>query len=380
MNFENNELNQLLKNDGIVIEFFDNNVPSFVEDEMEKIYGSLFSSLKRIRLYKGLDDVHTYVVRKQGSVISILLFRRENQAIHVMNEFIELQAIDISLFSQFVFSNFKSISIIFFSAIKLSAKNLTFPYQKYDSTEDMILNLPGSVPEYLEKLGNSTRRNIKRYVNKIEREHPSFEFKFFEKGAVTQQHIEQIIEYKITAMTKKGKKTRADQLEVGRILDMVKTCDGLIGIAEIEGQIRGGEIICRVGDNYFSMIGAHDLTYDKYSLGTISCYLTVCECIARKGKNFHFLWGRESYKKRLLAVQEEFQNVIVYRSALHMIKNSNVALNELCKASIRKVKFWLLDRRDEHGFISRAAIKAMRNIRRIVALSLSLVFILSIDL
>jgi ribosomal protein S8 len=308
------------------------------------------------------------------------LFRRENQAIHVMNEFIELQAIDISLFSQFVFSNFKSISIIFFSAIKLSAKNLTFPYQKYDSTEDMILNLPGSVPEYLEKLGNSTRRNIKRYVNKIEREHPSFEFKFFEKGAVTQQQIEQIIKYKITAMTKKGKKTRADQLEVGRILDMVKTCEGLIGIAEIDGQIRGGEIICRVGDNYFSMIGAHDLTYDKYSLGTIGCYLTICECIARKGKKFHFLWGRESYKKRLLAVQEEFQNAIVYRSALHMIKNSNVALNELCKASIRKVKFWLLDRIDKHGFISRAAITAMRNIRRIVALSLSLVFILSIDL
>jgi hypothetical protein len=169
-------------------------------------------------------------------------------------------------------------------------------------------------------------------------------------------------------MADKNKVSGINEGEVDRILALVKECGGLVGIATIDGRVCGGLINYRVGTNYFMPVIAHDPEYNDYRLGTICCYLTICECITRGGKEFHFLWGREEYKSRFLGIQRDLDTLNVYRSSTQLILNSDIALRSAYKAYVRQVKLWLLDPKNRGSLISRIAIKSvryLRNFRRI---------------
>jgi hypothetical protein len=80
----------------------------------------------------------------------------------------------------------------------------------------------------------------------------------------------------------------------------------------------------RAGDNYFLNVLAHDPAFDEYWLGILCCYMTICECIARGGEEFHFLWGRYDYKFTLLAVTRDLERLVIYRSRSKMLSNPDV--------------------------------------------------------
>lgn len=93
----------------------------------------------------------------------------------------------------------------------------------------------------------------------------------------------------------------------------------MLSLLRLDGRICAGTINFRAGDNYFLEVIAHDPAYNDYRLGTLCCYLTICECIAREGKEYHFLWGAHDYKFRLLGVQRELDHLTIYRSRRHAL-------------------------------------------------------------
>src|SRR2546425_1120584 len=101
---------------GITISCFVHEVPPFAEAEMENLYGSLYSSLTKFRIYGGVGDASTYVVRKDGKVIVVFLFRLNKGRVQVMNEVIRIDEEEIRRFSETIFLKFRSASVISFNA------------------------------------------------------------------------------------------------------------------------------------------------------------------------------------------------------------------------------------------------------------------------
>src|SRR5207245_3753907 len=132
---------------------------------------------------------------------------------------------------------------------------------------------------------------------------------------------------------------------------------GLVGVATVDGRVCAGVICSRSAANYFMHVIAHDPTYDEYRLGKLCCYLTICECINRGGKEFHFLWGRYEYKYRLLGVQRDLDHLTVYRSRAQFLLNGNLVLKNAYKGYGRQAKRWLLDPKRADSLIGKIATK-----------------------
>jgi hypothetical protein len=352
----------------ITIACYENDIPSFVEAELDRLYGSIFTSLPHIRIYGGpLGTIHTYVVRRGTKVITLLMFRREKGKVRVINEVIRLDEAAINRFADYIFATYKAVNVIAFKAIQTHVRRPAFPCQVVNALEDIVLSLPASAQEYLASLGKNTRRNIRRYMEKTKRAFPLFSFQAFEKGAVSEQHVRDIISLNRARMAEKNKESPIDAEETSRIISLVRKC-GLVGVATIDGRVCAGAISYRAGNNYFLSILAHDPAYDEYWLGILTCYLTVCECIARGGKEFHFLWGRYEYKFTLLAVQRDLDNLVVYRSPAQQLMNGDLVIRTALDAYRRRAHLWLHDATRRDTALGRFALGALhfgRRLRRV---------------
>ncbi|MES2537318.1 MAG: GNAT family N-acetyltransferase [Pseudomonadota bacterium] len=350
---------------GVTISCYENNIPAFVDAELERLYGSIFSSLVHFRIYGGpLKDIHTYVVRRGMVILTLLIFRREKSRVQVINEVIWLDEAEIRQFASYVFATYRTTHVISFKAIRTQIHDLAFPCQMFNALEDIVLTLPGSAQEYLASLGKNTRRNIRRYMEKTKRAFPQFSFQVFEKGDVSEQQIRDIIDLNRARMADKNKSSLIDEEETRRIISLTRQC-GLVGVAMIDGRVCAGALSYRVGSNYFLSILAHDPACDEFWMGILCCYLTVCECIARGGKEFHFLWGRYEYKFTLLAVQRDLSNLAVYRSLARQVMHGDLVLKMALGGYRRQASLRLHDAMRRDNALARLALGALHFGRRL---------------
>lgn len=136
----------------------------------------------------------------------------------------------------------------------------------------------------------------------------------------------------------------------------------------IDGQVCAGTINYRVADNYFLQVVAHAPAYDDYGLGTLCCYLTICECIARRGDEYHFLWGRYEYKYRLLGVERDLSHLLIYRSRLHMALNGRTTLRHLYGGKMYELRDWMEQharRIDDSSVFGAAAFHALNGMKKV---------------
>ena len=141
---------------------------------------------------------------------------------------------------------------------------------------------------------------------------------------------------------------------------------GMLLTATIDGKVCMGAVIFKLRDNYFSFVRAHDPAYDDYRLGLVGASLMIGECIARGGKELHFMWGREPHKAMLLGVEKRLDRLTLYRSSWHMLLNADVVLKNAMTEASRQGKLWLLDKmsRDD-DLLAQTANRARRMIRHL---------------
>lgn len=344
--------------------FFEDLVPAFVDSELENLYGNLYSSLGQLRAYGFLNAVSTYIARKNGKTSALFLFTIRGSRAYVLNEAIRIDNEEINKFSSAVFQRFGFISAISFNAVHTSGESLAYPYQRANCLENFIVSLPKSVEEYSASLGKSTKRDITYKLNRLKREFPSFSYNFYENEDLTELHVREIIRLHFLRMKEKNKSTSSEDLEVDQIMKLVKECNGFVGVATINNEICGGLINFRISNNYFMKIIAHDPRYNKFSLGRTCCFLTICECIRRGGEEFNLLWGELDYKRRLLGVKQDLDEISIFRSPLHKALNANMVLTGLWRDLIRKTKLWLLDPENKDRRLSRVAWRLIHLSRR----------------
>ena len=349
---------------GVTISCYENDVPPFIEAEMERLYGSLYSSLMQFRVYDNGRDTSTYIVRENGIVTTVLLFQQEGSRVHVKNEVFALGEKDVNRFAHYIFATFPTVAVISFKAIAGNIGRLDFPSQRYNVLEDIVITLPESADAYLAQLSSSMRRHVKRYTKKIDEAKPDWQFKVYSTGEIDEETIRAVIELNRMRMAGKNKESGIDEKETTRLIRMAREC-GMIGVIVVDGKIRSGTLCFRIGDNYFLNVIAHDPQYDEYWLGTLGCYLTARECIARGGKEFHLLWGRYNYKFMLSGVQRDLNNAVIYRSRVHMWKNSGMVLAAWRQSFMRKLNLRLHEAKDKDGFGAKSALGLLHWLRTV---------------
>ena len=106
-----NKLQLSAKARRLVTEYYEDEVPYFVSEEIAQHYGNLFSARPHFRQTGQLTDTtNTYITRKKGTVEILLLFDRNGQQVIVLNQLIQMSKMEAHDFSAFVFSRSRSCS------------------------------------------------------------------------------------------------------------------------------------------------------------------------------------------------------------------------------------------------------------------------------
>jgi hypothetical protein len=340
--------------DTTTISVFENEIPAYVECELVRLYGNLYSSILNLRIHEKLHHVSTYVVQQGADITTLLLFKIEHGRVTVLNEVIHLSEEQIEQFASTIFARLPHAKTIVFTSIITAKLHTNFIVQRINWLEDIVVLLPDSEEKYLTGLGKNTRRNIKRYSNKLHADFPTIEYELREREMVKEDDIRAIIQLNEARMADKKKVPSIKEIDAIRMIQLVRQC-GLVCFARIDGNLCAGAISYRVGKNYFLTVLAHHPDYNDYSLGILCCKQIIAECIRQGAQEFHFLWGRYDYKYALGGVQHDLDRIIIYRSAWQVLFNASLVLTTAWKGYRRKIKLWLQDsEHDEHTLIQLA--------------------------
>jgi len=352
----------------IEIQMYSGTVPHSVHEPLDRLYRHLHASQTYHAVYGNLSsETRTCVLKRGDELIAVILFRIEGERVRVINEQCTFPQEAIDAFSDYLFTHFPSVSLVSFPVIQQIPAALNHPFLHAKCTQDIVLTLPGTVEQYLASLGKSTRTYVKRYLNKLKRCFPSVSWTTCEGQDVNEAHVRAIIELNHARMAEKYKDSYIDEAETDRILRLVRQC-GLVTVMTIDGRVCAGTINYRVADNYFLHVVAHAPDYDEYGLGTLCCYLTICECIARKGCEYHFLWGRYEYKYRLLGVQRDLSHLLIYRSRLQMLLKGKTTLRHLYGARMYELRNWMehsARRMDDSTMLGQAAFHCLNSMKKV---------------
>lgn len=308
---------------------YENEIPGFVEAELERLYENPYSSLQQLKIYGKLtQDTNTCVVRNGVEITAIFLFQHRGRQVTVINEGMAVTAEEIRLFSDYIFSRYKSAFFISFNAIEAPADEIPFPHQRLGCPCDIVLNLPASEEEYLASIGKHIRHNIKRSMTRLPADHPSFRIDFYDGADANESHVRDIISLNKVRMGHIKKVYKRDQDEVQKVIDLSRHL-GMVGIMTIDGQVCGGSIGYRIGKQHVGRIISHDPKYDKYSMGTLCIFLCIRECIARGYRQFNFMSGNNEYKSLLGGMPRSLEQITIYRSQAKLILNPDIAAKML---------------------------------------------------
>lgn len=348
---------------GISVKIYENEVPDFIEEALERLYGNYYSSLNHFVVAGKIARASSYVERENGTVVSLILFRRDLHTLTVLNEVISLTENQIERFTQNMFRQYPEVKVIIFYAIGSTITRLAYPYQQLNYLEDIVVNLPASEDQFFSNLSKGTRRNLRRYQKKLENNFPAASYDIWVDEEIREQDIHEIANLNRSRMSEKNKLSLISE-DVERNLFEQARKSGLVCTITIDGRVCAGAICFRTGNNYFLTVIAHDSRFDAYSLGCLCCTHLICRCIANAGREFHFLWGRYEYKFTLSGVQLDLNHVLIYRSFFDFCLHAPLASRAWMNALKRQLILYLHEAKKTDGFLARFAIPAWTRLRR----------------
>ena len=331
-----------------------NEIPAFVEPEIERLYSTLHSSLPFFRIFRTMEEVSTYVAWRELQPAVILLLQIKGRTVHVLNEMIELEQKEVERFASYVFGKLPQVQIISFKAIRTTADRFAYPVQKHNAKDTYVITLPATPEQYLASLGKGLREKIPYKLRKIGRHHPSFESHFYEKEEIPEQVLKDLIRLSEDRISQKVSDFTHDEQ---RIIALAKQC-GFVNSLTIDGKVCAGTVNYYIGDNSFLELIARDPDYAIYSIGTLANYLSICESIRRGRKKFYLGGGRFDYKQQLLGVLTDADHLEIYRSHSVMLIRLGNAAKTLAQAYLRLAKVWVHTHK-EHA-LSRLATSAIK--------------------
>jgi hypothetical protein len=310
-------LNELAQVGDAFISCYIHEIPSFIETKLVKAYAALHSSLPFFKVFRSIDHASCYVAERKDHPSTVLVFKIRNRQVEVLNEMIEIEPQEIRRFAYYIFGRFDKVDIINFKALQTTADHFGFPVQRYNSKDTYVITLPGTPQEYADSLGKSTRAYIRKKMNRVLLDFPSFTSRFFINEEIDEDLVRKIIKFSENKINANGVKLSHD---VEQILALVKMC-GFVSVLLINGRVCAGWISYQIDSNYFGAVTGYDPQYEKHGVGNICMHLTICESILRGGAKYDLGGGMFEYKHRMLAKTCSMDALNIYRSYSKMLVN-----------------------------------------------------------
>ncbi len=356
----------------IVSEIHEYAVPAFAAAALDRLHGSLYASLRHLELCDAARPTpHTWIGYRRGEVIGVLLFRMRGLQAVVLTEMIDLGQDIAAEFCRAVFSRFAYAESVCFNAISLPRPLSGLVLQQYAFSENYVIELPARVEDYVAALGKSTRKTIRGYGNRLQRDHPDLQWEVLRGSEMRsdelRRFLRQLQEFKRASMASRGKRAEMSRRETARMMKLASE-SGLIGIARQAGRVCGGSLACRVGDNYVMLLSAADPALESYRLGMMCCFWSVCDCIRIGARECHLLWGRYQYKTQLLGYPRSLIRLTIYRSPLQMALSPSTVMRMSWMGLRYRLRNWLFDHaRDRDGRLARLTGAVYQSARAVMA-------------
>lgn len=318
----------------------ENGIPDFAEAALESLYECHMTTMLRFQQYYPLQEAKTYVSRIGDDIDALFIFRKDKDEVHVYNEQIPISPIQLRRFSETVFRHYPDVRRLSLYAVDAPTEALAFPHQRLECLEDITLPLPHGRAEYIGMLGKNMAAKIRRYDKKLTSDFASVKKEFLATVKVADHILHRIIEFSRMRMSVKGQTCYHTDEETGKMIALVKRY-GIVCTVTIDGELCAGVIMLRIGSTYTMLTIAHHPDYDRYNLGTLSCYYGITHAIENGGKRFNFGWGPYEYKYRLLGRHTALHRIHVYRTAVALAVDAPAICRRALLARRRNLKLWM---------------------------------------
>lgn len=351
------------KQASVTTALYEEQVPAFVGRQLELLYQCVFTTLARFAIHDVANGASTYVVRVDGTVRTVFLFRREGDTVIVCNEQIAVGSDEMRRFCDYVFARYRQVAVVSFYAVDADASRLRYPVQQYNCLEDIVLPLPATAAQYLGRLGKHMQAGLKRYDKKMLCDFPSFRLRIYTKEQVSEQHVRAIVAMSAARMAAKQQNSYHTEATTRQLLLLLRQY-GWVGVATTDAGICAGVICHRIGTHYFMHVLAHDPRFDAYRLGKLCCYRMICAAIDEGGQAFHLGWGRFHYKYQMGATQRDLYRIDIYRSRLQCMLHARRMATMAARAWVRRYRLWR-ERVEQRGSAGeRRIVKLVAALRR----------------
>ena len=156
--------------------------------------------------------------------------------------------------------------------------------------------------DYEMRYSGRARKNRRRHRRRLEELGP-VEFKTIESGEEAGELVAKTINVKRQWLKEKGLVSRAygDEKFDAFFKDVAsskdRSCGCLVSVISSSGKPVGFDVGFQTGDNFVAHIGAYDLEFERFGVGSLVTEDLFRDCYGRGIKNFDFLAPQAAYKK-----------------------------------------------------------------------------------
>ena len=185
-------------------------------------------------------------------------------------------------------------------------------------TEDIVISLPESTDAYMCQLGKATRKSIRKHLSRASRELEGFSHRVISGARLDAEIVRQIVDFNHARMRQQGRESAIDEDATRELTGLIRS-KGEAGLIVSGERICAGTLACRIGDDIFSLVNAHDPAFDFLGLGNLCRHLMIMTAIDAGAQRFHLMGGNLAAKRSTLATRQVLHHVSLYRSRLAIL-------------------------------------------------------------
>lgn len=288
-----------------------NGLPQEYESFLIEKYDSFITTCKYVQIYYPTHDINYMLVYDNSDLIELLLFGIERNTAICFNSLGDIDQDIVQEFTVNIFEKFPSVK-----KIQIVASYRSYDLKRsflYFKSDDQILNLPLTLEDYYQELGTKTRKHLKQRKDRLVKEFVSVNFVIKQGPEIEKYVIDKILQMSTERMKNKGRRTERCDITMDNMYRFSQSY-GCVAYIEIGGEIIAGCIATVLNKAVYAHVLAHNEIYCKYNPGDACIFYLIQTSIEKKMSDFHFLWGKAEYKRRLLAKPHDLYSYWVYRT------------------------------------------------------------------
>lgn len=286
-------------------------IPLEHESFLLQRYDSFKTTCRYMEAYYPTCDIHHLLVYEDDVLRDILIYANRGKIADCFNLLIEIDQDIISLFTKHIFETYPQIE-----QVKIQASYSQYSIDKsylFSNFNDYVLALPATIEEYFAALGSNTRRHIRSYKVKFLKEYPHAEFLTVRGKDIQLEMVETIFKYNRERMLHKGILPGLDNIEMNKVFEYAKHY-GCVYCIKLDGKFVAGSIFLNLNKRTFGLLTSYDSYYSKFNVGQM-CIVYSIQCSIENGfSSYHFLWGDNEYKTKLLAKPSPLYSYCIHRA------------------------------------------------------------------